>query len=115
MGNAELTWRKLEQGDFCSGPDDGDVERWGCWLKPMSGRPQSPVCVCSVMSDSLDCSLPGSSVHGVFQARILEWVAISTSMGVLVFLTQGSNFPVVSHAGPRPFLSYLDSFVALLP
>ena len=38
----------------------------------------------SVMSDSLwpmDCSLPGSSVHGIFQARILEWVAISFSRG----------------------------------
>ena len=36
------------------------------------------------MSDSLqpmDCSLPGSSVHGIFQARILEWVAISFSRG----------------------------------
>ena len=27
----------------------------------------------------MDCSLPGSSVHGIFQARILEWVAISFS------------------------------------
>jgi len=36
----------------------------------------------------LDCSLPGSSVHGIFQARILEWVAISSSRGIL--LTQGS-------------------------
>ena len=38
----------------------------------------------SVMSDSLrpmDCSPPGSSVHGIFQARILEWVAISYSRG----------------------------------
>ena len=37
-----------------------------------------------VVSDSLrphDCSLPGSSVHGIFQARILEWVAISFSRG----------------------------------
>ena len=36
----------------------------------------------SVVSDSLrpmDCSLPGSSVHGIFQVRILEWVAISFS------------------------------------
>ena len=38
------------------------------------------VCVlCSVVSDSMDCSLPGSFVHGIFQARILEWVAISYS------------------------------------
>ena len=29
----------------------------------------------------MDCSLPGSSVHGIFQARILEWVAISFSRG----------------------------------
>ena len=41
------------------------------------------VCVlsCSVMSDSFatPCSLPGSPVHGIFLARILEWVAISSS------------------------------------
>ena len=44
-------------------------------------------CVCvsrSVMSDSfhpVDCSPPGSSVHGILQARILEWVAVSFSRG----------------------------------
>ena len=31
--------------------------------------------------DSMDCSLPGSSVHGILQVRILEWVAISFSRG----------------------------------
>ena len=31
------------------------------------------------LSDPMDCSLPGSSVHGVFQARVLEWVAIAFS------------------------------------
>ena len=38
----------------------------------------------SVVSDScdpMDCSLPGSSIHGIFQARILEWVAISFLRG----------------------------------
>ena len=30
---------------------------------------------------AVDCSLPGSSVHGILQARILEWVAISFSRG----------------------------------
>ena len=34
---------------------------------------------CPTLSDPMDCSLPGSSVHGIFQARILEWVAISFS------------------------------------
>ncbi|CAI9160400.1 unnamed protein product [Rangifer tarandus platyrhynchus] len=32
---------------------------------------------CLTFSDPMDCSLPGSSVHGIFQARVLEWVAIA--------------------------------------
>ena len=31
------------------------------------------------VGDSMDCSLPGSSVHGIFHARVLEWVAIAFS------------------------------------
>jgi len=31
------------------------------------------------LSDPMACSLPGSSVHGIFQARVLEWVAIACS------------------------------------
>ena len=34
---------------------------------------------CPTLCDPMDCSLPGSSVHGIFPARILEWVAISSS------------------------------------
>ena len=34
---------------------------------------------CPTLCDSMDCSLSGSSVHGIFQARVLEWVAISFS------------------------------------
>ena len=34
---------------------------------------------CQTLSDPIDCSLPCSSVHGIFQARTLEWVAISFS------------------------------------
>ena len=36
---------------------------------------------CLTLGDPMDCSLPGSSVHEIFQARILEWVAISFSRG----------------------------------
>ena len=32
---------------------------------------------CPTLRDPMDCSLPGSSVHGIFQARVLEWIAIS--------------------------------------
>ena len=34
---------------------------------------------CPTLSDPMDCSLPGSSVHGIFQARVLEWGAIASS------------------------------------
>ena len=36
---------------------------------------------CATLCDPMDCSLPGSSVQGILQARILEWVAISFSRG----------------------------------
>ena len=46
----------------------------------------SSVCVlvvhsCLSLCDPMDCSLPGSCVHGVLQARILQWVAIHFSRG----------------------------------
>ena len=34
---------------------------------------------CLTLRDPMDCSLPGSSIHGIFQARVLEWVAIAFS------------------------------------
>ena len=34
---------------------------------------------CPTLHDPIDCSLPGSSVHGIFQARVLEWGAIAFS------------------------------------
>ena len=35
---------------------------------------------CLTLSDPMDCSLPDSSVHGIFQARVLEWGAIDSSI-----------------------------------
>ena len=47
---------------------------------------------CPILCDPVDCSPPGSSVHGIFQARILEWVTISFSMpGVCKILFFISN------------------------
>ena len=43
----------------------------------------------TLCNPSQDCSQPGTSVHGIFQARILKWVAIPFSRGF--FTTQGSN------------------------
>ena len=36
---------------------------------------------CLTLCNPMDCSLPGSSIHGIFQAKILEWTAISFSRG----------------------------------
>ena len=36
---------------------------------------------CPTLSDAMDCSLPGSSIPGIFQARVLEWGAIAFSKG----------------------------------
>ena len=49
---------------------------------------------CPNLCYPMDCSLPGSSVHGVFQAIVVEWIAISFSRGI--FQTQGSN-PGLQH------------------
>ena len=35
---------------------------------------------CPTLCDHMDCSLPGSSIHGIFQARVLEWGAIAFSI-----------------------------------
>ena len=47
---------------------------------------------CLTLSNPMDCSLPGSSVHGIFQARVLEWGAIAFSnMYTLLYRKQIIN------------------------
>ena len=45
---------------------------------------------CPTPSDPMDCSPPGSSIHGIFQARVLEWGAIAFSISLLdhLFITR---------------------------
>ena len=51
-------------------------------LQCMKGKSESQVAQsCLTLSDPMDCSLPGSSIHGIFQARVLEWGAIAFSEG----------------------------------
>ena len=57
-----------------------------CAIKMFKKMSQYMCCVlkslsCLWLCDTIDCSLPGSSVHGISQARILQWVAISFSRG----------------------------------
>ena len=64
--------------------------------------------LCPTLCDPMDCSLPGSSIHGIFQARVLEWVAISFSRGssqprdrTWVSLIVGRCFYRLNHQGSR--------------
>ena len=43
---------------------------------------------CPTLSDPMDCSLPGSSTHGIFQARVLEWGAIAYCLFLLLSQSQ---------------------------
>ena len=58
---------------------------------------------CPTLSDPMDCSLPGSSVHGIFQARVLEWGAIAFSTPALAgrffffFLMTSATWEVFAH------------------
>ena len=53
-------------------------------LQCMKVKSESAVAqLCPTLSDSMDCSLPGSSVHGIFQARVLEWGATAFSIHLL--------------------------------
>ena len=63
-------------------------EHWsGCHflLQCMKVKSESEVAQsCLTLSDPMGCSPPGSSVHGIFQARVLEWVAIAFSIYILL-------------------------------
>ena len=62
---------------FLHGQFKASFHTWFLWLSEVkwSEAPQ----LCPILCDPMDCSLPHSSVHGIFQARVLEWVAISFS------------------------------------
>ena len=49
------------------------------WLIQVAAAAAKSLQSCPTCRDPMDCSLPGSSVHGIFQARVLEWGAIAFS------------------------------------
>ena len=69
------------------------------------GCAQHSYLIVSNSCDPLDCSLPGSSVHGISESRILEWVAISFSR----VTSQPRNPIQVSSIAGRFFMSYEGS------
>ena len=66
---------------------------------------------CLTLCHPMGCSPPGSSVHGILQARILEWVAISSSG---IFQTQKSNPSLLHLLNGRQILCHCASWEALL-
>ena len=66
-------WRRRFKNNSPKDTSSSEVK----WSEVTQSRP--------TLCDPMDCNLPGSSVHGIFQARVLEWVAIS------IFPTEGSN------------------------
>ena len=75
---------KLHQGHPRTGPNEGEgsinTSKTGSYhvcAYVCAKSPQS----CPTFCDPMDCSPPGSSVHGILQARILKWVAMSSSRG----------------------------------
>ena len=55
-------------------------EHWSGLPFPSTMRESEVTQLCPTLSDPMDCSLPGSSVHGILQARVLEWGAIAFSV-----------------------------------
>ena len=49
---------------------------------------------CPTLSDPMDCSLPGFSIHGIFQARVLEWGAIALGTAITTVIT--TDFKITS-------------------
>ena len=61
---------------------------------------------CPTLSDPMDGSLPGSSVHGIFQARVLEWVAIAFSK---IFLYYFSNQMYLTNPDVHQFVFFFSN------
>ena len=83
---AECVQRPLDTGPIT----DTKQALWGAWAPRLAVCPAAAAAAaaakslqsCLTPSDPMDCSLPGSFVHGIFQARVLEWGAIAFSCRV---------------------------------
>ena len=53
--------------------------------------------LCLTVSDPMDCGLPGSSIHGIFQARVLEWGAITFSKELDLVILNIQDSDSLSH------------------
>ena len=78
-----------------------------CWGQRLGRATMEPVCLCAkslqlcpTLFDPVECNLPGSSLHGVLQARLLEWVATPFFRGSSPPRDR-THVSYVSHVGRR--------------
>ena len=71
---------------------------------------------CLTLSDPMDCSPPGSSIHGIFQARVLEWgaIAFSTQLLLLHYTFLLSVLPVVASYFGGCVVNYISAYLVYL-
>ena len=85
-------------------------------LQRMKVKSESEVAqLCLTLSDPMDCSPSGSSIHGIFQARVLEWVAIA--FYAAFFMVQPLLFffcPTLISVLVVFYACYIDSFCSIL-
>ena len=58
--------------------------------------------LCPTLSDPMDCGLPGASIHGIFQARVLEWGAIAFSQNFPLYKEWPAEGPTGAITEGRP-------------
>ena len=83
VSNSVRPQRRQPTRLLCPWDSAGKNTGVGCHflLQCMKVKSESEVAQsCPTLSDPIDCSLPGSSIHGIFQARVLEWGAIAFSI-----------------------------------
>ena len=85
-------WRQEEKG-----MTEDEMVGWHHWLNGHEVKWSEIVQSCPTLCNPMDCSLPGSSVHRIFQARVLEWIAISFARGS----SRPRNWTRVSHIAGR--------------
>ena len=87
-------------------------EHWSGLPFPSPIRESEVAQSCPTLSDPMDCSLPGSSVHGIFQARVLEWGAIAFSLNLRTEFSQLINLNLATNRNEYTYNVYWASLVA---
>ena len=106
VNRIDATHRRQPTRLLCPWDSPGKNTGVGCHflLQCMKVKSEGKVAqLCPTLSDPMDCSLPGSSVHGIFQARVLEWGAIAFSTcEVYVFSILLRRHPMSKGKGEAP-------------